>query len=426
MRLLQLSGKFLHTLGNGSSRQISDDKDLRFCARVHHGLGGIILTVGTGEHGNQNLRPAGFCRGADPGLGLEGDGLYRNLGVRNITRIHRFQLLFVGLLQGYSIYGFSVPDKPAVRADGTQHLAHRLMPVQLQNKAAIGIAKQILHGDLLIKVKAEPVAKGHFHHCLCRAAHTGGVCGHRRAGAQELGHQPEMGQQRLGIGQPGLVVLRLQQADGVTRRLELIGYNVLHLLRGDSKGHQGWRHIQVFKGTGHRVLPTNGGDFQILLGLKGAQEGCQGLAPPLGIPAHPLEILLEGEVYIFIGCAGGHQFGGGLHHRQVRSVIGAPLGNKWVVAPGHEGTCIGVSLLQAHLVDHGLDGGLLMLAAEGHEHSPGSNGGVKPLRQAPLGAGVQVCGNSLQILQEAAKDRLGIVPRCIQLNGDVLLCAVGV
>ena len=85
-----------------------------------------------------------------------------------------------------------------------------------------------------------------------------------------------------------------------------------------------------------------------------------------------------------------------------------------------------MSLLQAHLVDHGLDGGLLMLAAEGHEHSPGSNGGVKPLRQAPLGAGVQVCGNSLQILQEAAKDRLGIVPRCIQLNGDVLFCAVGV
>ena len=300
------------------------------------------------------------------------------------------------------------------------------MPVQLQNKAAIGIAKQILHGDLLIKIKAKPVAKGHFHHRLCRASHARGVCGHRRTGVQELGHQPEMGQKRLGIGQPGLVVLRLQQADGVTRRLELIGYNVLYLLCGDGKGHQGGGHIQVFKGTGHGVLATNGGNLQILLGFKRTQEGCQGLAPPLGIPAHPLEILLEGEVYVFIGRSGGHQFGGGLHHRQVRPVIGALLGNEGIVTPGHEGARIGVSLLQAHLVDHGLDGGLLMLAAEGHEHSPGSNGGVKPLRQAPLGAGIQIRGNGLKILQEAAEDWLGIVPRCIQLNGDVLLCAVGV
>ena len=51
--------------------------------------------------------------------------------------------------------------------------------------------------------------------------------------------------------------------------------------------------------------------------------------------------------------------------------------------------------LQADLVDHGLDGSLLELAAKGHQHSAGADGGVKALGKSALGAGVQIGGNTL-------------------------------
>ena len=208
--------------------------------------------------------------------------------------------------------------------------------------------------------------------------------------------------------------------------LELVGDDVLDLLGGNSEGDQSGRHIQALEGTGHGILTADGGDLQIHLGIESAEQSSQGLAPTLGIVAQTLEILLEGPVHILKLGTGGHQLGGGLHNSEVCAVVGAVLGDEGVVAPGHDGAVVGVALLQADLVDHGLDGSVLISAAEGHQDGACADGGVETLRQAPLGAGIQVGGDALEILHKAAVDFLLILAGGSQLDGNMLLGTVGV
>ena len=172
--------------------------------------------------------------------------------------------------------------------------------------------------------------------------------------------------------------------------LELRGEDAAHLVGGHGKGHQGGGDVQVLKGAAHGVLAADGGDLQLLLGPVGPQEGGQRLAPAVGILPQLLEVLLEAQVGLLQIGTGGHQFGHRLDDRQVGPVVGALLGDIGVIAPGHQGAGVGLPFLPGDLVDHGLGGGELILATEGHEDGAPADGGVKPLRQAPLGADVQV------------------------------------
>ena len=100
-------------------------------------------------------------------------------------------------------------------------------------------------------------------------------------------------------------------------------------------------------------------------------------------------------------------------------MVGALLGNQGVVAPRHQGNGIGVLLLDTDLLHHRLDRGQLVLSAEGHEHGTRADGGVEALGESALGANVQIGGELLHILSEAAADlfiiRLGFRGRDINV-----------
>ena len=170
----------------------------------------------------------------------------------------------------------------------------------------------------------------------------------------------------------------------------MVGNDMGDRIRGHGEGHQGGGHVQILERAGHGVLTANGGDTQVLLGLKRAQQSRQGLAPALAVVTGRFKILLEGQIHIPEGGAGGHQLGGGLHHGQVCPVVGALFRNEGVVAPGHQRAIVGVAPFRGDLLNHGLDRGLLIFAAEGHEHGPGADGGVEPLGQASAGAQIEI------------------------------------
>ena len=87
----------------------------------------------------------------------------------------------------------------------------------------------------------------------------------------------------------------------------------------------------------------------------------------------------------------------------------------------------GFALGHGELGHHGLDGGHLVAAAEGHEHRARADGGVKPLAQALLAADVQVCGHAFHLLRKGfARERHRRYLRVHDQRAGVLLRAVGI
>ena len=304
------------------------------------------------------------------------------------------------------LQNLALVDKAAVAAGDAQYGAHRVLSGQLHQEAAIPAGEQVVQGEGIVEGEAQAVAKGHLHDGFRRAAHAGSVGGHRRAAVKKLFDLTKQGNQGLGLRQAVFVVLGAQQAHGMAGSLEFGADNLVCLSGGDGKGNQGGGHVQVFKAAGHGVLAADGANTQIQLGLECAQQSCQGHAPALGVLAHPGEVLLEGQVHIPEGCAGGNELGDGLHHGKIGTMVGRMVGNKGVIAVGHERAVVGMPFLHGNLLDHGLDGGQLIFAAEGHEHGARADGGVEPLGKAPLGAGVEVGSNAQEILPEISGNLL--------------------
>ena len=96
-----------------------------------------------------------------------------------------------------------------------------------------------------------------------------------------------------------------------------------------------------------------------------------------------------------------------------------------VVTPGHQAACVGIAFFHRYLVDHGLDRGPLVLAAERHEHRTRSDGGVEPFGKAPLGADVQVCAGGLICVSESPLGLPVVTFWSCGLYGHMLAGSVG-
>ena len=162
------------------------------------------------------------------------------------------------------------------------------------------------------------------------------------------------------------------------------------------------------------------------MGHEGAQDGCRGLAPALGLGAQTLEVLLEGEIGALVLKAGSHELGDGLDHGQVgaRKLVG--LHQIGVEAPCH-GTRRGGLAVHGELGDHGRAGGELRLAAKGHEHGRGADGGVEALRKALVGGDVEVGDKRGHALGKRGAGPAGLPHAAGAHVGDLVLGrAVGV
>ena len=359
-------------------------------------------------------------------LGFIGEGGHLLPGEGNVAGVDPLQLLLIDTLQGLGVHPFHAVQEGFFRRHGAQGPSPFHRRRDLQDEPAGPVEEQLLQGHVLPEPEAEAVAEGHLHHRRRRAAPGGGVSRHGLAGAQQPGHPVEELQQGFGLGKAGFIIHGLQQHGLVARRLELVGHDVAHLVRGHGEGHQGGGHVQLLEGAAHRILAADGADAQVHLGFEGSQQGRQGLAPAAGILPGLFKILLEGEVHVLEGGAGGDELAHRFHHGPIGPVIGALLREDGVVAPGHEGAILRVLLLQGDLLDHGLNGGLLVPAAEGHEHGARPDGGIEPLRKPPLGANVQVPGHALHVLPEAAGQGLRLEGRRRGHDMDVLGGAVGI
>ena len=202
------------------------------------------------------------------------------------------------------------------------------------------------------------------------------------------------------------------------------------LAHGDGEADQGRRNVElaglVLKRTAHRVLAADGTGAQVDLGHKGAQDGCHGLAPALGLGAQALKVFLEGEIGALVLKAGGNELGDGLDHGQVgaRKLVG--LHQVRVEAPCH-GTRRGGLAVYGELGDHGRAWGELRLAAKGHEHGRGADGGVEALGKALVGSDVEVGDERGHALGERGAGPAGLPHATGAHVGDLVLgCAVGV
>ena len=77
-------------------------------------------------------------------------------------------------------------------------------------------------------------------------------------------------------------------------------------------------------------------------------------------------------------------------------MVGALFGDHGIEAPRHIGAIVGIAALHGDLLHHGLHGGFLAAAAEGHQNAARTDGRVKALGKALSRSDVQV-GHGLLI-----------------------------
>ena len=273
------------------------------------------------------------------------------------------------------------------------------------------IPADVLHTGL----EADPVAEGHLHHGLGQAVlHSpGGLYLPGLAQGVEL----------LPGGLAGLRIAGTEEVNGMARGLELGGEDLFCLHGGDGEGNEGGGHVLVQEGAGHGILAADGGHPQLQLGVQSAQQGGEGLAPALRLVPQLLKELLKGQVGLFIIGAGGHNLGHGGIDGVVGPLVGIGGQGLRVTTPGHDAGL--VSLLAGQDGEqggHGLGGGALGLAAEGHQDAARPDGAVKPLGQSPAAGALQAGGHLPQGGGGLRSCSLGLGDR----DAGVLHRAVGV
>ena len=212
--------------------------------------------------------------------------------------------------------------------------------------------------------------------------------------------------------------------------LELGGDGARRAAHGHSEADQSRRNVElaglVLKRAAHGILATDGAGTQVDLGHESAQDGCRGLAPALGLGAQALEVLLEGEIGALVFKAGSHELGDGLDHGQVgaRKLVG--LHQVGVEAPCHSARRGGLAV-HGELGNHGRARGELRLAAKGHEHGCGTDGGVEALGKALVGGNVEVGDERGHALGKRGAGPAGLPHAAGAHVGDLVLgCTVGV
>ena len=302
---------------------------------------------------------------------------------------------------------------------------------ELDDKAAVERGEEALHVYILGKLDTDLVTDAHLKEALGAAAVAGRGDGQGVAGSSERLDSVKRGEQLLGVGTVVLAIGGGGDADDAVREaLELGRDGAGGLAHGDGEADQGRRNVElaglVLKRAAHGILATDGAGTQVDLGHKGTQDGGHGLAPALCLGAQTLEVLLEGEVGALVLKAGSNELGDGLDHGQVgaRKLVG--LHQIGVEAPCH-GTRRGGLAVHGELGDHGRAGGELRLAAKGHEHGRGADGGVEALGKALVGSDVEVGDKRGHALGERGAGPAGLPHATGAHVGDLVLgCAVGV
>ena len=411
--------------GDISGGQVADDQHLGVRTGAGKGVGGVVLAVGTREDRDDDLR---LCH-ADLGRSGGGQAAVDLLdgGAGLAVGIDGLELALPDLLQLSHIQLVAAALEGVVRGGLAQQLTSRGVRDHLQHDGAVHGLKHIVGGHVVHHLEADAVAQTHLEESLGQTAiaHRGSS-GHH-AIFHHLLNFLIVGLQGEEVGAAGDGVQDgPDEDDGALRLLELGGDDAAGLADGGGEGHQRGRHIQLLEGAGHAVLTADGGDAEADLRVQCAQQSGQRLAPALRGSAKALEVLLEGQVGVLIAEAGGHQLGHTLDdgHPCAHILVGAH--EVGVVAPCHAGAGVGLAV-HGQLCDHGVLGGQLACAAEGHQHGGRADGGVEPLRKALLAADVQIAHHVLHLLLKGHAGPLGL-PDSPLLDVDVLvlLSAVGV
>ena len=194
----------------------------------------------------------------------------------------------------------------------------------------------------------------------------------------------------LVVGHAVLFLLDVEEDELVAGLLEFGGDDMVQVAHADGEGAEGGRHVNVVEGAAHGVLAADGGQLEAHLGVVGAEEGGEGLAPTVGVAAQLLEVFLEGEAH----TAGVATDGGNLGHRAEdgvdSAVEGTPRHEVGVEAVGHDADGVALAVEQRQLGDHALGRRQLVAAAEGHQDAAGTDAAVEHLDEALLGADVQI------------------------------------
>ena len=421
-------------LGDGLGREVVDHEGVGLGTGGAEGTGAIVLAVVAGEHGDNHARAGDLGAGVHVDvLGAEVDGLDLGGLVGAAVGKDTLDAALPGLLKLGELDDLGASIDDVTLNGGAQGLDDNAVGDlgqlgvigELDDKAAVERGEEALHVHILGKLDTDLVADAHLKEALGAAAVAGRGDGQGVAGSSERLDGVKRGEQLLGVGTVVLAIGGGGDADDSVREaLELGRDGAGGLAHGDGEADQGRRNVElaglVLKRTAHGVLAADGAGTQVDLGHEGTQDGSHGLAPTLGLGAQALEVLLEGEVGALVLKAGGNELGDGLDHGQVgaRKLVG--LHQIGVEAPCH-GTRRGGLAVHGELGDHGRAWGKLHLAAKGHEHGRGADGGVEALGKALVGSDVEVGDERGHALGERGAGPAGLPHAAGTDVGDLVL-----
>ena len=184
-------------------------------------------------------------------------------------------------------------------------------------------AEKFAEAEAVREAEAEAVSETHLHDCFRDPAVAGRI---HRKGAAAPYRSRDKGKdllQTLRVRQPFRRPFRREADEDVAGLLHFRGNDVAGLLRGDREGNESRRDVQLLKGAGHGVLAADGADAEVHLGIEGAEQGGEGLAPALRIAAGLFEILLQGKVNILKLRAARDQLRDRFHDSRVGAVVRA-------------------------------------------------------------------------------------------------------
>ena len=364
--------------------KVVDNDDFRLRPGVAHGFGAVVFAVGAREGGNEHLGSRDLDGGSLAALGAVLKVLHRSAALGNVAGIYALELVLVNseeLGEGEAL----VPEGDIVfGGDFAEEFRSGNILGRLDHEGAVGVAEDFGNGDAARKFKAEGVAHAHFHNRFSYAADSGSVAGNGFSATEKLCDFCEILKKGGGFGETVLVKGGLDEEGFIAGFLKFGGDHLVGFAGGYGERNEGRRNVDILKGAAHGVLAADGADAEVLLRLEGAEKGGKGLAPAAAVSAEFFKVLLEGEIDVLEGGAACDELRDGLNDREVGAVVGALLGDEGVIAPGHKGAVVGVLLFDGDFLDHRLNGGELVLAAEGHKNSSCADGGVKALGKTAL------------------------------------------
>ena len=374
-------GHILHGPGHIIGGQVPDDGDIRLCPRGQNGPGRIVLAVGAGEDGDQDLGLGGLYRRGRIGSCLVAEGGNFFLGLQGLGG--------VDLLQGSGIQLIQLPDGDGLVIQGDLRLgsgdADLLAKVAVSGELGNDVAVAAIR---ILACKSNGIAEGHLHD---RLGNTAGV--HGPGGLYFTGLAKPM-ESLPGVLQAFIGAVGAEAVDTVPLFLEFIGNNLLSFQGSNGEGDHRGRHVLVQEGAGHGVLAADGRGIQAQLSRQRAKQRLEGLAPPFGISSQLFKEFLKGQIGLLVVRTGGNDLRHGGNDAHLGSHKGIGAEQLRITAPGHDAGGIGLLPGQhRQLGRHCLGGGCLVSAAEGHQQAARANGGIEPLHQAPLGGIAQLRGH---------------------------------